>query len=134
MLRDLGVTVMGQERRLWRSLMLLLPLLTGRGHVGEMWKLEVCFCLQPAAGLQRCCSSFMYHCWLQCCKCSKKWIFDQEGPGSQTWVPCVKDFNCCHEGGPAQFCRQCAAKMSLDNEIVAGKLRLKEPPTAMTAG
>eukprot|EP00891_Asterochloris_glomerata_P003186 jgi/Astpho2/3186/Aster-05718 len=63
-------------------------------------------------------------CWGDCCKCSKKWIFDQEGPGSQTWVPCVKDFNCCHEGGPAQFCRQCAAKMSLDNEIEEYKMEV----------
>ena len=91
-----------------------------KGPCWEMWKLEVCFCLQPAAGLQRCCNSFMYHCCLQCCKCSKKWI-DQEGPGSQTWVPCVKGFDCCHEGGPAQFPRLCAAKMSLNNEIVAGE-------------
>eukprot|EP00891_Asterochloris_glomerata_P006449 jgi/Astpho2/6449/Aster-08294 len=28
----------------------------------------------------------MYHYWLQCCKCSKKWI-DQEGPGSHTGYP-----------------------------------------------
>ena len=37
-----------------------------QGPCGEMWKLEVCFCLQPAAGLQRCCNPFMYHYWLQC--------------------------------------------------------------------
>ena len=91
-----------------------------KGPYWEMWKLEVCFCLQLAAGLQRCCNPFMHQYWLQCCKCSKKWI-DQEGPGSQTWVPCVKGFKCCHEGGPAQFCRQCAAKVSLANERVAGK-------------
>ena len=53
-----------------------------KGPYWEMWKLEVCSCLQPAAGLQCCCNSFMYHCWLQCCKCSKKWI-EQEGPWLQ---------------------------------------------------
>ena len=47
---------------------------------------------------------------------------NRRGPGANTWVPCVKGFNCCHEGGPAQVCRQCAAKMSLDNEILAGKI------------
>ena len=54
--------------------MLLLPLLTGRGHVGRCGSLRcvsVCSLLQAC---QRCCNSFMYHRWLQCCKCSKKWI------------------------------------------------------------
>ena len=100
------------------------------GRCGSLRCVSVCSLLQAssAAATHSCIT-------ISCsvCKCSKNWI-DQEGPGSQTWVPCVKGFNCCHEGGPAQFCRQCAAKMSLDNEIVAGKLRLKEPPTAMTAG
>ena len=57
-----------------------------KGPYWEMWKLEVCFCLQLAAGLQRCCNPFMHQYWLQCCKCSKKWI-DQEGPGSHTGYP-----------------------------------------------
>ena len=85
-----------------------------KGPYLEMWKLEGCFCLQPAAG------AATHSCITVGCKCSKKWL-DQEGPGSQTWVPCVIGFHCCHEGDPAQFCRQCAAKMSLDNAIVAGR-------------
>ena len=36
MLRDLGWTVMGQEWRLWRSLMLPLLLLTGRAMLGDV--------------------------------------------------------------------------------------------------
>ena len=77
---------------------------------GAMWKLEVCFSLQPAAGLQRCCNSFLYHCWLQCCKRSKKWI-DQEGPGSQAWVPCVKGFNC--PPTPCNVCTQLLAHIAI---------------------